>query len=458
MASQFSENFSINPDNIGNLNNYLLKRLQDTISVSESKIICSGYVTKVAGNSIEVKGINSPIGTLCRVCCPSGRTDIEAEVIGFENKRLFLMPFKGTEGLSPGCRVTPKSGTSYGKLSEELIGRVIDGFGDVLDGGPPIKYTSQAALDGVPINPMQRPPIRNILDTGIKAIDTSLTLGLGQRIGLIAGSGVGKSALMAMLARNTSADIVIIGLIGERGREVNEFINSTLGESGLRKSVIIAAPSNSSALERVKAAKLSHLIAEFYRDLGKNVVMLFDSLTRVAHAQREIGLAVGEPPTTKGYTPSVFSLLPNLIERTGMGIDGNGSITCFYTVLAEGDDRNDVIVDIARASLDGQIMLSRQLADKAHYPAIDLTGSISRVANSLLKPEKIRIGQRLRRLWSIYNEKEDLIQIGAYQSNTNPELDEAIRLRPAILQFLAQNEHESIATRNSWNLLEEIVL
>ena len=435
--------------------------LQDNLQVMAKEklppMLLSGFVTKVAGTSIEVEGLSCPIGTLCKVSCQRGRTKIDAEVIGFARSRLYLMPYKSTEGLSPGCRVLPRQGSSIGRLADKLIGRVIDGFGEVLDSGPAIDYRTEENLEGKPINPMQRPPIDTVLETGIKAIDTCLTVGRGQRMGLIAGSGVGKSILLAMLARNTAADIVVIGLIGERGREVNEFIHQTLGKDGLNKSVVIAAPSNASPLERLKAAKLTHLIAEYYRDQGRHVLMLFDSLTRVAHAQREIGLAVGEPPTTKGYPPSVFSLLPQLIERTGMGVNGRGSITCFYTLLAEGDDRSDPIVDIARASLDGQVMLSRELADKAHYPAIDLMGSISRVSNSLLKQDQIRLGQRLRRLWSLYNEKEDLIQIGAYEGKSNPELDEAIKLRFALCEFLVQGEHELVKHQLSWHQLGEIL-
>jgi len=447
----------VSVDELPKLPLHLQKNLEELAKDGLPPMQLSGYVTKVAGTTIEVEGLNSPIGSLCKVSCQSGRTNIEAEVIGFAQNRLYLMPYKSTEGLSPGCRVLPRQKSSIGRLADELIGRVIDGFGEVLDSGPDIHYRTEENLEGKPINPMHRPPIDAVLETGIKAIDTCLTIGRGQRLGLIAGSGVGKSVLLAMLARNTAADVVVIGLIGERGREVNEFIHQTLGKDGMKKSIVIAAPSNASPLERLKAAKLTHLIAEYYRDQGRHVLMLFDSLTRVAHAQREIGLAVGEPPTTKGYPPSVFSLLPQLIERTGMGINGCGSITCFYTVLAEGDDRSDPIVDIARASLDGQVMLSRALADKAHYPAIDLMGSISRVSNTLLKKGQIQLSQRLRRLWSLYNEKEDLIQIGAYDGKSNPELDEAIKLRVSLSEFLVQDEHEIVNQQLSWHQLGEIL-
>ncbi|MEY3659781.1 MAG: Flagellum-specific synthase [Pseudomonadota bacterium] len=417
----------------------------------------TGRVTKVAGTSIEVEGLRSSIGSQCSVFCSRGTSRVDAEVIGFSDTRLFLMPYKSVDGLAPGCRVQQRPSNSQGRLTEALVGRVLDGFGEPLDGGLLPPYHHFANLDGKLLNPMQRPPITTILETGIKAIDTCLTLGRGQRLGLIAGSGVGKSVLLGMLARNTKADVVVIGLIGERGREVQEFISRTLGRRGLQRSVVIAAPANASPLERIRAAKLTHLIAEYFRDRGDDVLMLFDSLTRVAHAQREIGLAVGEPPTTKGYPPSVFSLLPNLIERPGMGINGTGSITSFYTVLAEGDDRNDPIVDIARASLDGQVMLSRALADKAHYPAIDLAGSVSRVANNLLDPDRTRLAQRLRRLWSLYSEKEDLIHIGAYEAKSSAEVDEAIRVQPLLSVFLRQQEEERFDYEDSWGLLRGIV-
>jgi flagellum-specific ATP synthase len=285
-----------------------------------------------------------------------------------------------------------------------------------------------------------------------------LTLGRGQRLGLVAGSGVGKSVLLGMMTRFTKADVVVIGLIGERGREVQAFIHESLGPEGLAKSVVIAAPANISPVLRLKAAHLTHVIAEYFRDQGKDVLMLVDSLTRVAHAQREIGLAIGEPPTSKGYPPSVFALLPNLIERAGVGRNGHGSITAIYTVLAEGDDGNDPIVDIARASLDGQVMLSRKLADAAHYPAIDLNGSISRVMQVLLAPAELKMANRFRRLWSLYQQNVDLIQVGAYQSGSNAEIDQAIALRPQMEAFLQQDMHTGFdeqPTRQSLRALME---
>jgi flagellum-specific ATP synthase len=325
------------------------------------------------------------------------------------------------------------------------LGRILGGRGEPLDGKPAPICEDVLSLHGRPINPMERGPINQVLDVGVKAINGMLTVGRGQRLGLVAGSGVGKSVLLGMLTRFTEADVVVIGLIGERGREVQAFIEESLGPEGLAKSVLVAAPANVSPVLRLKATHMTHVIAEYFRDQGKNVLMLVDSLTRVAHAQREIGLAIGEPPTAKGYPPSVFALLPNLIERAGVGRHGHGSITAIYTVLAEGDDGNDPIVDIARASLDGQVMLSRKLADAAHYPAIDLNGSISRVMQNLLSPTDLKRANRFRRLWSIYQQNQDLIQVGAYEAGSNPELDAAIRLRPVMEQFLQQDMHSPLA-------------
>jgi flagellum-specific ATP synthase len=337
-----------------------------------------------------------------------------------------------------------------------MLGRVVDGQGQPIDGKGPIDYSDQLALEGLTINPMERGAINQTLDTGIKALNTCLTIGRGQRIGLVAGSGVGKSVLLGMLTRNTEADVVVIGLIGERGREVQEFIHQTLGKEGLAKSVVVAAPANISPVLRLKATNLTHLIAEYFRDRGQNVLMLCDSLTRVAHAQREIGLAIGEPPTAKGYPPSVFALLPRLIERAGVGRNGHGSITAVYTVLAEGDDRSDPIVDIARASLDGQVMLSRQLADAAHYPAIDLAGSISRVMTNLVSPALLNAANRFRRLWTLYQQNQDLIQVGAYEAGTNADLDEAIRLRPGMEALLQQSSDDSVSIEDSHKMLQQL--
>jgi flagellum-specific ATP synthase len=351
------------------------------------------------------------------------------------------MPFVEPKGVGPGDLVRVIEHTAQARLGPELLGRVIGPRGEALDGHPDPDCQDRLSLLGLSVNPMERGPINQILDVGVKAINGMLTMGKGQRIGLIAGSGVGKSSLLGMLTRYTKADLVVIGLIGERGREVQSFIQESLGPEGLAKSVVVAAPANVSAVLRLKAAQYAHLIAEYFRDQGLSVLLLIDSLTRVAHAQREIGLAVGEPPTAKGYPPSVFSLLPTLIERAGVGRHGHGAITAVYTVLAENDDASDPVVDISRASLDGQVMLSRTLADAAHYPAIDLNGSISRVMQNLVDPAIQKAANRLRRLWSLYQQNQDLIQVGAYQTGTNPDLDAAIRLRPELNAFLVQDMH-----------------
>jgi len=400
----------------------------------------SGTLVRLVGLTLETRGIMAPLGACCEVVGRHGHR-VEAEVVGFNDKTLFLMPFSEPTGEGPGDVVRVLSHSSNVKLGSALLGRVIDGRGEPLDGLPAPECHDTLSLLGRPLNPMERGPIDKVLDVGVKAINGMLTMGRGQRIGLVAGSGVGKSVLLGMLTRFTKADVVVIGLIGERGREVQAFISESLGKEGLAKSVVVASPANVSPVLRLKATHMTHVIAEYFRDQGLNVLMLVDSLTRVAHAQREIGLAIGEPPTAKGYPPSVFALLPNLIERAGVGRHGVGSITAIYTVLAEGDDASDPIVDIARASLDGQVMLSRKLADAAHYPAIDLTGSISRIMQSLLDPNDLKQANRFRRMWTLYQQNLDLIQVGAYERGTNPELDDAIRLHERMVTFLQQDMH-----------------
>jgi len=400
----------------------------------------SGTLVRLVGLTLETRGIMAPLGACCEVIGQRGHR-IEAEVVGFNDKTLYLMPFTDPVGVGPGDTVRVMNNSGQVRLGDGLLGRVIDGRGQPLDGKPMPHLPDHMSLLGSPLNPMERGPINAVLDVGVKAINGALTIGRGQRIGLVAGSGVGKSVLLGMLTRFTKADVVVIGLIGERGREVQAFIAESLGAEGLAKSVVVAAPANVSPVLRLKATHMTHVIAEYFRDQGKNVLMLCDSLTRVAHAQREIGLAIGEPPTAKGYPPSVFALLPNLIERGGVGRHGFGSITSIYTVLAEGDDASDPIVDIARASLDGQVMLSRPLADQAHYPAIDLNGSISRVMQTLVNGDDLRLANKLRRLWSVYQQNADLVQVGAYEAGSNPELDDAIRLREQMLTFLRQDMH-----------------
>ena len=416
----------------------------------------SGTLVRLVGLTLETRGIMAPLGALCEVIGQNGHR-IEAEVVGFHERTLFLMPFTDPAGVGPGDTVRVLNASAQVRLGPGLLGRVIDGRGQPLDGRPLEDVSDTLPLLGQPLNPMERGPIHSILDVGVKAINSVLTIGQGQRIGLVAGSGVGKSVLLGMLTRFTQADVVVIGLIGERGREVQAFIAESLGEAGLAKSVVVAAPANVSPVLRLKATHMTHVIAEYFRDQGKNVLMLCDSLTRVAHAQREIGLAIGEPPTAKGYPPSVFALLPNLIERGGVGRRGHGAITSIYTVLAEGDDGNDPIVDIARASLDGQVMLSRRLADQAHYPAIDLNGSISRVMPALVSADELRQANHFRRLWSVYEQNADLVQVGAYEHGSNPELDEAIRLREAMVNFLRQDMHLGEDYATSRDTLRQIL-
>ena len=417
----------------------------------------TGTLVRLVGMTLEARGIMAPLGALCEIE-GSGEHRVSAEVVGVNDQTLFLMPFTDPVGISPGATVRVITHSSEAKVGPALLGRVIDAFGQPLDGMPAPDCPDRVPLLGVPLNPMERGPINQVLDVGVKAINGLLTLGRGQRIGLVAGSGVGKSVLLGMITRFTKADVVVIGLIGERGREVQAFINEVLGPEGRAKSVVVAAPANMSPVSRLKATHLTHVIAEYFRDQGKNVLMLMDSLTRVAHAQREIGLAIGEPPTSKGYPPSVFALLPNLIERTGVGRNGYGSITAIYTVLAEGDDAQDPIVDIARASLDGQVMLSRDLADAAHYPAIDLNGSISRVMQNLLSPEELKQANRLRRLWSLYQQNRDLISVGAYEAGSNADIDLAILMRNRLEDFLRQDMHAGVDSLTTRRMIGELMV
>ncbi len=405
-----------------------------------------GVLTRIVGLTIEAKGLTATVGAICRIekqAAPGSSADdksryVDAQVVGFQSGTIFMMPLWDAFGLQAGARVFLLAETDSAAVGEELLGRVVNALGEPLDGKQPIYCDQHQTIQGKPVNPMERTPIDRVLDVGVKAINAMLTAGCGQRLGLIAGSGVGKSVLLGMLTKFTSADVVVIGLIGERGREVKEFIEQILGAEGMQRSIVVAAPADNSPLLRIRATHLAHLYAEHFRSQGKDVLLLMDSLTRVAHAQREIGLAIGEPPTSKGYPPSVFSLLPNLIERTGTGRMDEGTITAIYTLLAEGDDLQDPVVDLARASLDGQVVLSRALADAAHYPAIDLAGSISRLMPALAGAEEFDSANTFRRLWTLYQQNSDLIQVGAYESGSNPDLDRAIALRGAMEVFLRQ--------------------
>lgn len=421
----------------------------------------SGRVTRVTGLVMEAIGLKLAVGSGCVVSLENG-SHIEAEVVGFQGERLFLMPQSDTEGVLPGAHVAPVAVTANlpppGSVSHprrrvsdrtrhlpvgrQLLGRVLDGAGRPLDMLGPLGTTAAAALNARAINPLARAPIEVVLDVGVRAINGLLSVGRGQRMGLFAGSGVGKSVLLGMMARYTQADVIVVGLIGERGREVKEFIEQILGTVGLARAVVVAAPADVPPLLRLQGAAYATAIAEHFRDQGQHVLLIMDSLTRYAMAQREIALAIGEPPATKGYPPSVFARLPALVERAGNGRPGGGSITAFYTVLTEGDDQQDPIADAARAILDGHIVLSRTLAEAGHYPAIDIEQSISRVMHSITSPAQQQQARALKQMVARLQRNRDLISVGAYKSGTDPLLDQAIALQPAMDAFLQQDIHE----------------
>lgn len=400
------------------------------------KPVAAGKLVRVVGLTLEAIGCRAPVGSLCLIETVTG--EMEAEVVGFSGDTLFLMPTEPLTGVLPGARVTPIVSKQGIPVGPELLGRIIDGVGRPLDGLGPLRCQQSADFSAAPINPLQRKPIHEVLDVGIKAINSMLTVGKGQRIGLFAGSGVGKSVTLGMMTRGTTAQVVVVGLIGERGREVREFIEEILGEEGRRRSVVIAAPADSSPLMRLKGCQTALTVAEYFRDQGQNVLLLMDSLTRFAQAQREIALSVGEPPATKGYPPSVFAKLPALVERAGNGAEGKGSITAFFTVLSEGDDLQDPIADASRAILDGHIVLSRQLADAGHYPAIDVERSVSRVMPAITTDEHQLMARAVRQICATYNRNQDLIAIGAYQRGNDPRVDQAIDFKPKVDEYLQQ--------------------
>ena len=401
-----------------------------------------GVLRRAVGLTLEASGCSAPMGSRCRVETAGGHW-VDAEVVGFSGDRTFLMPTADLAGLLPNARVVASRRRGEVAVGEGLLGRVIDSDGVPLDGRGPIRADHRVGLGGVAINPLMREPITRSLDVGVRAINALLPIGRGQRVGLFAGSGVGKSTLLGMMTRFTAADVIVVGLIGERGREVRDFVEATLGEEGLRRAVVVAAPADRPPLARLHGALRATAIAEWYRDQGLHVLLLMDSLTRFAHAQREIGLSVGEPPTTRGYPPSVFAKLPALVERAGNGADGQGSITAFYTVLTEGDDQQEPIADAARAILDGHIVLSRRIADAGQYPAIDVEVSVSRVMQEITDaPWRERI-RHLKRLLAAHSAQRDLIAIGAYQRGSDPAVDEAMARWPAIQQFLGQDVAEA---------------
>lgn len=432
--------------------------------------IVTGKLTRVAGLVLEAVGIKAPVGSVCIISLPNGQT-VDAEVVGFSGERVLLMPESDVYGVVPGASVSlletePPPRPQHGHrpqvlrrrsedrvkqiaVGPQMLGRVLDGNGRPLDQLGPLQLPDRAPLQSRPANPLMREPIRDTLDVGVRAINALLPVGRGQRMGLFAGSGVGKSMLLGMMARYTTADITVVGLIGERGREVKEFIEQILGEEGMARSVVVAAPADTPPLMRLHGAAYATAVAEYFRDQGKNVLLIMDSLTRYAMAQREIALAIGEPPATRGYPPSVFAKLPQLVERAGNGVRGGGSITAFYTVLAEGDDQMDPIADNARAILDGHIVLSRSLSDQGHYPAIDIEASISRAMNSLITNHEFDMVRRFKSLYSRYQRSRDLINVGAYVRGSDPQLDEAIVLYPHLEAFLRQSVNESVDVARS---------
>ncbi|MBT2683033.1 flagellar protein export ATPase FliI [Bacillus sp. ISL-37] len=415
-----------------------------------------GRVKRVVGLMIESQGPESSIGDVCFIHVGTKKKrKIQAEVVGFKDENVILMPYTSLHDISPGSLVETTMKPLEIKAGPGLIGKVVDSLGVPLDQSSLPKGLASVPTEQDPPNPLSRPPISEPIEVGVRMIDSLLTVGSGQRVGIFAGSGVGKSTLLGMIARNTTADLNVIGLIGERGREVREFIERDLGPEGLKRSIVVVATSDQPALMRIKGAYTATAIAEYFRDKGLNVMLMMDSVTRVAMAQREVGLAVGEPPTTKGYTPSVFAILSRLLERTGT--NEFGSITGFYTVLVDGDDMNEPIADTVRGILDGHFVLDRDLANKGQYPAVNVLKSISRIMNNIVADEHVKAAERLRELLSTYINAEDLINIGAYKKGTSAEIDEAIMRYPQILNFLKQGTNEKVSINESVQALLQLV-
>ncbi|HHV35318.1 MAG TPA: flagellar protein export ATPase FliI [Syntrophomonadaceae bacterium] len=412
-----------------------------------------GKIEQIVGLTIEAVGPWGNVGELCYINSPEGR--IKAEIVGFKGEKTILMPMGELRGVGPGCEVTASGDIFKIGVGAGLKGRILDGLGQPLDGKDPVMVEEWVPVVSSARNPLERTRIQEPLPLGIKAIDGVLTCGKGQRLGIFAGSGVGKSILIGMIARNTEADVNVIALIGERGREVREFIERDLGEEGLERSVVVAATSDQPALVRLKGAMVATAIAEYFRDEGQNVLLMMDSVTRFAMAQREIGLAVGEPPATRGYTPSVFAILPKLLERAGTAKEG--TITGLYSVLVDGDDLNEPIADAVRGTLDGHIVLSRDLAAQNHYPAIDVLSSVSRVMIDIVGQEHLGRATRMRSIMATYREAKDMIEIGAYKSGTNPRIDEAIRMYEPCRSFLQQGVFEKFSFQETMQQLERLI-
>ncbi len=427
----------------------LRKRLAETNLFQRS-----GELMRLVGMTLEAQGCQAPVGMRCLVV--NGALRVEAEVVGFDGERTFLIPLGESQGITPGARVIPLHSAEAVAVGDSLLGRVIDGLGKPLDGRGMVDCDDRVPLSARSPNPLLRKPVTQWLDVGVRAINALATVGQGQRIGLFAGSGVGKSVLLGMITRFTEADVIVVGLIGERGREVQEFIDDTLGPKSLSRAIVVASPSDTSPIHRLHAAERATAIARYFRDRGQRVLLLMDSLTRYAHAQREVALAVGEPPATRGYTASVFARLSALVEGSGNG-PGAGSLTSIYTVLVDGDDHNDPIADAARSFLDGHIVLSRELAEAGVYPAIDIESSISRVMSSLVPPSHRELASKFMRIYAAYQQNQDLISVGAYTGGSDPLIDEAIQRRRPMLDFLSQPMDAAVGFERSIADLEAVL-
>ncbi len=429
-----------------------LQRYQQQLETVPSLQV-NGRLTRMVGLTLEAVGCRLPIGARCIIRGDDGQ-EHKAEVVGFSGAAIYLMPTAEIHGLAPGAAVIPISGAAEICVSEQLLGRVLNGEGEPID-DKAIIHGEKRQLNARPINPLKRQPIDAPLDVGIRVINALLTVGRGQRMGLFAGSGVGKSVLLGMMTKYTSADIIVVGLIGERGREVKEFIEQILGREGMQRAVVVAVPADQPPLLRLQGAQVATSIAEYFRDQGKQVLLLMDSLTRFCQAQRELALAIGEPPATKGYPPSVFAKLPQLVERAGNAEKGNGSITAFYTVLTEGDDQQDPIADAARAILDGHVVLSRRLAEAGHYPAIDVEASISRAMPQVTESTHQQAAIEFKRIYATYSQNRDLINVGAYQMGSDAAVDEAIAMLPSMTRFMRQGMNEKVDWGMSLQQLQE---
>ncbi|MCB1644920.1 MAG: flagellar protein export ATPase FliI [Pseudomonadales bacterium] len=432
-----------------------LQRYRDNLEKYDPTLVARGRLIRVTGLMLEASGCKTSIGSVCRIASDGDVT--EAEVVGFEGDRIFMMPIGTVGRLRPGAEVLPVADSLIG-VGNAYLGRVIDGVGAPLDGKGEIIADEYVSMNPQTINPLHREPIRDALDVGITALNSMVTVGRGQRLGLFAGSGVGKSVLLGMMTRFTNADIIIVGLVGERGREVKEFIENILDEKGMSRSIVIASPADDSPAMKIRAANLATRMAEYFRDQKKDVLLLLDSLTRYAQAQRQIALAVGEPPSTKGYPPSVFAKIPDLVERAGNGGADGGSVTAFYTVLSEGDDLQDPVADSARAILDGHIVLSRRLAESGHYPAIDVEASVSRTMPAITSETHLKSAQRFRQIYACYRRNEDLITVGAYSAGSDAALDEAVARFPSMQKFLQQGMNEQVPLPEAISRLESVLV